>query len=467
MQLDKDRDSTGLYKSQVRALENLAAWWNSPDKECVISGFAGTGKTYLVKYFLSHIVNKTYVVTTPTHKALRVIENQIGARGLTLQSLHGLKPNVELSTFDIDNLSFDSIGTIKMQNYSLIIIDEASMINKHLFELNRHRANEYNVKILYLGDPYQLPPVKEKIGSIFTQVSWKIELNTIIRQEKNNPLINIFNLLRKDIDNGTSDTIKYLIDNPKSTKFINNKDVGYEVLSFTDFKSKIIEYFNNDEFYRNVDFVRSTAFTNISVSSWNKYIRHNIFETNDENIIIDDLLTSYKTLVDDNNNPIIINSEDYFIEQIRNYKNEYGISVKCVILKSLFSNKETQMLQILDTSDSDNILLYIKILEKLRESAISKGKRGWHIYYKFKNQILSMIDISVAGKNLSREIDYGYCMTTHKLQGSTYDNIFVDVLDICNPMTKFGKRMPNDLDLRNRLLYVALSRAKYKAYMRL
>jgi len=160
MNLNKEKDSTGLYKSQVLALNKLSDWWNSSDKECVISGFAGTGKTYLIKYFLTNIVNKTYIVTAPTHKALRVIENQIGSKGLTLQSLHGLKPNVELSTFDIDNLNFDSIGTTKIQNYSLVIIDEASMINKDLFELNRHRSKEYNVKILYLGDPYQLPPVK-------------------------------------------------------------------------------------------------------------------------------------------------------------------------------------------------------------------------------------------------------------------------------------------------------------------
>ena len=68
---------------------------------------------------------------------------------------------------------------------------------------------------------------------------------------------------------------------------------------------------------------------------------------------------------------------------------------------------------------------------------------------------------------MPRDIDYGYSLTTHKLQGSTFDNIFVDVFDICNPITKYGKYAKTDINLRNRLLYVALSRAKHLAILKL
>lgn len=151
LKLMSDKDSTGLYPSQIEALKQLNDWWNSPEKECTIEGFAGTGKTYLVKYFLKHVVNKSYIVTAPTHTALGVLEDSIGIKGMTFQKLHGLRPNTELSTFDINNLAFESIGAIKMANYSLVIADEASMINSSLFKLNRERAKEYNVKVLYLG----------------------------------------------------------------------------------------------------------------------------------------------------------------------------------------------------------------------------------------------------------------------------------------------------------------------------
>ena len=464
IKLKDDVDSSGLYKSQVNALNQLSDWWASQDLECVIKGFAGTGKTYLIKYFLDHVVNKTYTITAPTHKALTVLESSVGVKGMTLQSLHGLKPNTELSTFDIDNLSFESIGTIKIQNYSLIVIDEGSMIPKGLFQLNRQRALAFNVKILYLGDNYQLPPVNEKIGSVFTEIKTVITLDTIIRQDEDNALLKLFPILRSDIDNKTSNCLQYIVNNPKQ---MNAKEHGYQYVRIDEYKELLIDYFSREAFYDDIEYVRSTAYTNITVSLWNKFIRERIFETEGNPIIMNDLITSYKTLVDDNNNPILINSQDYIIQEIRKYTNEFKIKVYCVIFKSVYSGKNTEMLQILDVSDMENVQRYMEILNLLREKALKiKGRKGWFPYFKFKNQILSMIDVTISSTNVTREIDYGYCLTTHKLQGSTYDNIFIDGFDICSPITKYGKYGRTEIELRNRLLYVALSRARSTAIIR-
>ena len=141
----------GLYESQAKALQELQTWWKSDEIEHTLKGYAGTGKTFLIKKFIEIVVNKTFTITAPTHKALRVMEQHLGIKGTTLQSLHGLKPNVELLDFDIDNLKFDTIGRPKMDNYSLVIIDESSMINTPLFNLNRERATNQKVKILYVG----------------------------------------------------------------------------------------------------------------------------------------------------------------------------------------------------------------------------------------------------------------------------------------------------------------------------
>jgi ATP-dependent exoDNAse (exonuclease V) alpha subunit len=154
MKVNEQIESTnqyGLYSSQLVGLQALSDWWNSNELECTLKGYAGTGKTYLLKTFLKHVVNKTYTITAPTHKALSVMEQHLGIKGMTLQALHGLKPNVELADFDINNLKFMSIGRPKMDAYSLIIIDESSMINNDLFILTRERAIEKNIKILYVG----------------------------------------------------------------------------------------------------------------------------------------------------------------------------------------------------------------------------------------------------------------------------------------------------------------------------
>ena len=149
------------------------------------------------------------------------------------------------------------------------------------------------------------------------------------------------------------------------------------------------------------------------------------------------------------------------------YRNEYGLNVYCVVLKSASTFKETKMLQILDHADTENVAKYVNYLEVLRDKAkYIGGKKGWFPYYKFKNTILCMIDVQVGGRKLSRELDYGYALTVHKLQGSTFNNIFVDGNDICNPISKWGKPYANDINMRNRLLYVALSRATNIAYIK-
>jgi len=453
----------GLYESQAKALQELQNWWNSDIIEWTLEGFAGTGKTFLIKKFIEVVVNKTFAITAPTHKALSVMEKHLGIKGTTLQSLHGLKPDVDMVGFDIDNLKFNAIGRPKMDNYSLVIIDESSMINTPLFNLNRERATQGRIKILYIGDPLQLPPVKEKESKVFTEVKRVIELDTIIRQSEDNPLLDLFELLRDDIRNGTSNCLTYIVDNP--CRIVNG--CGYKRVNLTEYKELLLEYYNNEKFFSNLNYVRSMAYTNIMTNSWNNFIRDNIFNTQGHSMVAEDLLTAYKTLVDDNNSPVITNSEDYIINQISPYQNEYKLKVNCVVLKSAYSFKTTDMLQVIDHRDEDNMKHYVNILTKLRAKAIEVGgKKGWYPYYKFKNQVLCMQDVYIAGKKLPKEIDYGYTLTTHKLQGSTFDNVFIDGFDICQPMTKYGRTMPNDINLRNRLLYVALSRARFMAYIK-
>ena len=144
----KESNYRALYPSQQQALEKLSDWYHSNELECTLSGYAGTGKTFILRYFLENVVDKSFTITAPTHKALRVLEAQVGRKGMTLHSLHGLKPNIDLINFDIENPQFDPLNPSKIQNYNLIVIDECSMINKSLFQLNTTKAKEYKVTLL-------------------------------------------------------------------------------------------------------------------------------------------------------------------------------------------------------------------------------------------------------------------------------------------------------------------------------
>lgn len=144
-----------LSTSQSEALIDIGDWFNSNESLIyTLSGAAGTGKTFLVKQIMDRVFkpNKVRVgISAPTNKAVRVIERFTGAKGLTIHSLLGLRPNFSLTDFKIDKIKFDSIGTNKFANYDIIVMDEASMIGANLHHLNKIRAMQYNTKIFYVG----------------------------------------------------------------------------------------------------------------------------------------------------------------------------------------------------------------------------------------------------------------------------------------------------------------------------
>jgi len=135
---------------QLLAIDNILNWIKDNNLIYTLSGFAGTGKTTVLKDIVK-IIGGAIACTAPTHKAVRVAEANIGVKGSTIQKLLGLRPNLDLKDFDINNPQFDPLGNVYIKNYKLIIVDEASMINRSLYNFIKAESKKYNVKILYVG----------------------------------------------------------------------------------------------------------------------------------------------------------------------------------------------------------------------------------------------------------------------------------------------------------------------------
>lgn len=457
----------GFYPQQIEALKFLNEFMNSDEREATLSGYAGTGKTYILKYFVDKLCTTSVCPTAPTHKAVRQIEKSLNRKGKTLQSLHGLRPNTDISNFDISNPKFDPKGNTYIQNYGLVIIDECSMISDDIYELNLQRAKEFNVKILYVGDKLQLEPVRRKKGRVGPSKSFDtkffFQLTDVVRQTEGNSLLKLFPLIRADIENKTNTFFDYIKYNRND--IINGK--GYKVLNTLDFKYEIVSNFKTNV---DVDEHRILAYTNISVKQNNKYVRNNILEDSNDIINEDDIITSYGTIVDEFYENIITNSEDYVIDNIRPYVNSYGIKTYAVSFKNLYTNMITNTLQIADHKDK-SFVKYHDLLDKLHNKATGSDprnrRRNWSAYYEFKNNILTLVNFSLktSGAVVKKDLDYGYAITIHKSQGSTYKNIYFDLYDTMYSKNKYG-RVSLRPD-RNRLVYVALTRATHKVVMKL
>ncbi len=141
-------------------------------------GFAGTGKTTLAKH-LAEGVKGTVLYGCFTGKASLVLRKK-GCEGAT--TIHSMiykarqDPVTGEVTFKLDRDSAASAA-------ELIVIDEVSMVGQEL-------ANDllsYGKKVLVLGDPAQLPPVKGE--GFFINGNPDVMLTEVHRQAAENPII--------------------------------------------------------------------------------------------------------------------------------------------------------------------------------------------------------------------------------------------------------------------------------------
>jgi len=197
-------------KDQKEAIKNLCYFlYDSNMRTFGLYGFAGTGKTTTITKLIHFLLYKNYmnsvVFTAPTNKAVNVIKSKFRSDLDDLikhklkstisneESFEDILDRLEEKGFKVNFITihkllnyqndFDIEGErvfikgdkASVDNYDLVIVDESSMIPfqivSHLFE----EANRKDIlakktpKILFIGDPAQLPPVHENISIVFAK----------------------------------------------------------------------------------------------------------------------------------------------------------------------------------------------------------------------------------------------------------------------------------------------------------
>jgi exodeoxyribonuclease-5 len=467
----------GFTNDQERGLDLLNKWYNDPkDLLFTLSGRAGTGKTYMLKYFIDKIVKNPICVSAPTHKAVRQVERSTGRQGKTLQSILGLRPNVNLDTFDLHNVQFDQLGTPTISNYRIIVIDECSMINSDLLNLLIKKASDLGVKLLFVGDPCQLPPVNkhnENDASISPTFELKnnYELKEIIRQSSDNPLTQLLETIVDDVNIDGSKFIKYLIDHPSR---VNENGEGYKIFNNREeFQAVAIDCFKNDKFSKDPDYARIAAWKNDTVMNYNHAVRNALIpyftgEPVKELLDMNDLLIGYKTITDEFNNVTLTNSEDYVINSVVPRVAEGGFNAYAVEIEPRHGGKIVTV-NVVDYRDKTFMVFYEIVKKKYFNALFANTDKGakWRKFYEYKDNFLTLITFPIKqGEDIKtrvqKDIDYAFSLTTHKLQGSTIENTFVDLNDMLYYST--GRVVmntnwaPRATEIRNKLIYTAISR---------
>jgi exodeoxyribonuclease-5 len=427
-------------------------------KIMTLEGYAGTGKTTLLRFLIDNLKKYSIIGSAPTHKAVAVLKKSIRIKTETLAKLLGLRPDVNLAEYTPNNPVFAQLADPVVAEYNVLIVDECSMVNTELYKLILKEAKAFGVLVIFVGDPYQLPPVHERISPTFN-VAKKFTLSEIIRQEEGHPLLELLAMARNDVANKGNSLLTHIFRNVNTSNI--RDDIGYRINTY---KSSSVEFSNNLLQSINEDVINTKylAFTNDNVLSWNKYIRSKIIE--DSSFLhIRDLLTGYNSILDNFNSMIIARSNDYSIDgdELIDYTDEHGLHGKLVQLKNIDTNFTSPVLFVLDHSDKENVehfkdLYFPLLMSALADDSIGKVRsRRFKELYKFKEKVLLLNDITIGNEYAAKDLDFYYGSTIHKSQGSTYNNVFINFKDII--YDNKGKVYGNLL-LRNKLIYVALSR---------
>lgn len=155
----------------------------------VLTGYAGTGKTTMLRVLAD--THGQPLVITPTGKAaLRLRE----ATGIPGQTIHRWMYKVSEDPKTGSPIWKKKYAAdVEMPASGLIIIDEASMVSRELWDDIWAFARPRGVKVLLVGDPFQLAPVGER-GAVWSaltslQTAHRAALTEVMRQALDSPII--------------------------------------------------------------------------------------------------------------------------------------------------------------------------------------------------------------------------------------------------------------------------------------
>lgn len=463
-----------LNQQQEHALLTLEDFFNNPNKydnNITLTGYAGTGKTTIISIFDKYLSKKysVPVYSAPTHRANAVTKmNNPLAQVLTLHSAFGLSPMVDFDNgkYDLKKLKTQQLRKPKLEPNSILIIDEASMVNKGLYDFIQDFKNNYGVKVIYVGDPAQLSPVSDNgISPVFQNRTTQVEL-TKVERTGDNPILEEATALRSGKDLSFT------------TKLVNNE--GVEYTNDKDRASEIIKNIvSSTEYQNNPLYFRILSATNQIIPEVNNQVRKQLYGEDAKQIEVGELLMGYENInIDsaDGSVEIIRNSIDYVVtstsDKISNTiqlrsgnKQVFGYNVQLknamtdeIIPENIFildSNTDNQTLQeISDTIEELN--RDIDNMFKTKQYGKISNKQKQLASLKYNTILLKDFKVNNATR-IRKALDYGYTHTIHKSQGGTYNKVMIYADTISE--ARF------DEATQQQLKYVAVSRAKQNVYI--
>lgn len=429
---------------QIDALNEMDRFMKSNETSMTLSGYAGTGKTSLMEIIAKkgRKQHRHVVFCASTNKAAAVLNERVskaGFKAATLNKVFGISVEVDSNsnTYNARNL-VNVLRDADITPGTTVIIDEASMINEENYDILNNIAKQNSLKIIYVGDSAQLAPVNEdKISKVFRNGDGKVITLTQVERTDDNAILKE----ATDLRNG----------NPLSgISSFNDKGEGVAYISpnHQDEINNVVAHYVKG-LKHNPNYFRILAYTNKAVSAYNNQVRELLGYTS-PTPQVGEPMTGYTNWGYEwkTKSYRFINSESYKVSKVdKPHKIATSLNDGTVVSMEAIPLTLEDSLGNVDTFD----FIDIKSNPSNLQAAIQLANEKKMLWAKAKHAVgrdakakiyqrINFIDnflfvndnIEDSNHNLlqAKTIDFGYAMTVHKSQGSTFTNVLMDDVDI-------------------------------------
>jgi hypothetical protein len=434
-----------LSSDQQKALLLMEDFLKRPEQIFLLKGYAGSGKTTILKGFIEYLksVEKPYTLMAPTGRAAKVIREKTGIEAYTIhKTIYSFSHLVEARQGDSFIYQFKLRNNMDVHNH-IFIADEASMISQikmegeffrfgsghllnDLIEYTRLGIETTNTKIIFIGDPCQLPPVGENnsrafdpdyLKSAFGLTSIQAEMKEVKRQSNDSGILKSAAKIRKSLSSGYFTEFS-LLENGKdilNPSFENFLDTWEEAQS-----PKII-----------------IAYKNKTCLDLNNQIRKRKFDDDNLPIQKGDILimggNNYRKGVFSGEFAVVNDSQPSRSENVVFYPKtpENAKSIKKVATEVLLKWRYVEL--VFPDAEESNKIVKGQVLENFLYGDNNLNPIEIQaLYVDFKNRHKDLKPGSEEFKEAIVTDDYfncllvkyGYAVTCHKSQGGEWSNVF-------------------------------------------
>lgn len=438
---------------QNKTFLEIAKFLTSEQEVFIINGYAGTGKTTLIKSLIETLQSSQtpYLLLAPTGRAAKVLSNYTNKPAYTIHKKIYRQRNVG------DNIQKFGMGFNSSQN-TIFIVDEASMLSDNasensifgsgsvLEDLFHFIFNEHKCKLLLIGDNAQLPPIgvtespaldAKYIEDRFWKTSAQASLTQVIRQSQDSGILTNATIIRKLIE---EDKIQL----PHLQEFPDVEKID---------GSMLLEALENSQSKVGIQNAIVITRSNKLANRYNEGIRRMIL-WKDSTICSGDYIMIVKNnyFWTENNKevPFIANGDIAEILKIKKYETLYGFNFADVTIRFPdYQDLELDVKILLDTLSSEAASLTYDESNKLYQEVCADynditSKKKLYEQIK-KNPYYNAL-----------QIKFAYAITCHKAQGGQWKHVYID-------HGYFTDEMINKEFLR--WLYTAFTRASEKIYL--